>query len=81
MNNPMKMTCTFKCPSLDVLAQIEHHVQNHLHGRIREFHLRTQRDGLVLRGRSSSYYAKQLAQHAIMNAFNLPISANEIEVG
>jgi hypothetical protein len=37
-------------------------------------------DGLLLRGYSHSYYVKQLAQHAVMQATNLRIVANEIEV-
>jgi hypothetical protein len=36
--------------------------------------------GLVLRGRAHTYYAKQLAQHAVMDNHPLPILANEIEV-
>ncbi|MBN9120762.1 MAG: response regulator transcription factor [Planctomycetes bacterium] len=36
--------------------------------------------GFVLRGRATSYHAKQLAQHAAMAATNLPLTANEIEV-
>jgi hypothetical protein len=34
----------------------------------------------VLRGRARTYYAKQLAQHAVMQATALPILRNEIEV-
>jgi len=33
-----------------------------------------------LRGRAKTYYAKQLAQHAVMEATDLPVLANEIEV-
>jgi hypothetical protein len=36
--------------------------------------------GLVLTGQASTYYAKQLAQHAVMEATALPILANEIDV-
>jgi hypothetical protein len=35
---------------------------------------------LILSGRATSYYAKQLAQHVAMNVSRLPL-ANEIEVG
>jgi len=38
------------------------------------------KEGLVLRGRAQTYYAKQLAQHAVVEAAGLPILANEIEV-
>ncbi len=37
-------------------------------------------DGLVLEGHTHTYYAKQLAQHAVMEAVDLPIHANEIVV-
>jgi hypothetical protein len=36
--------------------------------------------GLVLQGNTLTFHAKQLAQHAIMEATRLPILANEIEV-
>jgi hypothetical protein len=36
--------------------------------------------GIVLRGRARTYYAKQLAQHAIMTETALSILGNEIEV-
>lgn len=35
---------------------------------------------IVLRGRAVNYHAKQLAQHAAMELFRLPVLANEIEV-
>jgi hypothetical protein len=34
----------------------------------------------VLRGVTRTYYAKQLAQHAVMQLTDLPIHANEIDV-
>jgi hypothetical protein len=33
-----------------------------------------------LQGRVFSYYAKQLAQHAVMQVLDVPIQANQIEV-
>jgi len=62
---------------LDVL---EAHVQSQLQGRVRDLRLVAEEDGLLLRGYSHSYYVKQLAQHAVMQATNLRIVANEIEV-
>jgi hypothetical protein len=49
-------------------------------GHVREFQLVVVDRGLILRGRAHTYYAKQLAQHAVMDATGLPILANEIEV-
>jgi hypothetical protein len=34
----------------------------------------------VLQGRTATYHAKQLAQHAAMELGNLPIAAHDIEV-
>jgi hypothetical protein len=47
---------------------------------VRGFRLLAPVDGLILQGKASTYHAKQLAQHAIMEAIGLPILANEIEV-
>jgi hypothetical protein len=64
-------------PDLDSL---EAHVQCRVGGRVLHFRLDVCDGGLILRGHSLTYYAKQLAQHAVMAATNLPIRANEIEV-
>ena len=48
---------------------------------IRDFRLLRRDNGLVLQGHAHTYYAKQLAQHAVMEVLDgLPIVANEIEV-
>jgi len=39
-----------------------------------------QGNGIVLQGRSSTYHAKQLAQHAVLEAGPVTILANDIEV-
>ncbi len=62
------------------LRELEAHLQCQLHGRIRGFRLSTHDRGLVLRGHTHTFYAKQLAQHAVMSATDQPIAANEIEV-
>jgi hypothetical protein len=77
-----------KCPTLENsrgaapagLDELEARVQCRLGGRVLHFRLDWRESGLVLRGHSLTYYAKQLAQHAVMAATNLPIRANEIEV-
>jgi hypothetical protein len=56
-------------------------VQTRLLGRVHEFRLESSAAGLVLRGCARTYYAKQLAQHAVMDATDVPILANEIAVG
>ena len=64
----------------ETLGQVEQHVQRRLNGQVREFRLSLRNGGLVLEGRTKTYHAKQLTQHAVMEAVDLPICANEIEV-
>jgi len=66
------------CP--DVLAHLETRVEARLCGRVRQFQLVPEQMGIILRGLARTYYAKQLAQHAVMAESQLPIIANEIEV-
>jgi hypothetical protein len=61
-------------------AQLEAHVRSRLSRRVQELRVIFHGAGLILRGRTQTYYAKQLAQHAVMEAANLPILANEIAV-
>lgn len=64
----------------DLTCQLEEVVQCRLAGRIHRFCLVRVDGGVILRGYSRTYYAKQLAQHEVMQATELPILANEIEV-
>ena len=64
----------------DELGRLEELVKRRLNGRLRSFELVVRDDGLILRGRTTTYYAKQLAQHAIMAATQVRIAANDIEV-
>lgn len=61
-------------------CDLEAHVQARVGGQLLDFRIVVQDDGLVLQGRARTYYAKQLAQHAVMEATGMPIRANEIEV-
>jgi len=67
-------------PALLDLDQLEAHVQCRVAGHVRDLRLEWRQGGIVLRGHSLTYYAKQLAQHAVMAASDLPIRANEIDV-
>jgi hypothetical protein len=64
----------------ETLALIEERVRYRLTGLLRDFQLVFRDNGLVLHGHVHTYYAKQLAQHAVMEASSLPIRANKIEV-
>ena len=73
-------TQNFNLSTMDILSRLEGRVQRRLNGRLREFRLLLRDHGLVLRGHTRTYHAKQLAQHAVMEEVPLPIRANEIEV-
>ncbi len=55
-------------------------MQGRLGNRIRDLRVVQGPNGLVIQGRTTTYYAKQLAQHAAMELGNQPILANDIEV-
>jgi len=62
------------------LELLEAYLRDQLQGRNCAVSLSVRDNGLVLTGRSHSYYVKQLAQHFLMRRTTLPILANEIEV-
>ncbi len=64
-------------PSVEQLAGL---VQRRLHGQVRDLRLLLRDQGLIVQGQTSTYYAKQLAQQAVMEITGLAILANEIEV-
>ena len=64
----------------DHFVRIEENIRRRLAGSVRDLNLILNDDGLVMRGCVRTYYAKQLAQHAVMQLTKLPIRANEIEV-
>jgi len=61
-------------------AALEMQVQCRLGRQVRDFRVVVGDNGLLLRGHAFTYYAKQLAQHAVMEATDLSIQANEIDV-
>jgi hypothetical protein len=67
----------------EVLAReerLETLLQGRLGNRIRGLRVHVQTGGLILHGRTATYHAKQLAQHAAMELSSQPILANDIEV-
>ena len=67
-------------PLVHRTARIENKVLSRLGGRLLNFRLQVRDSGLVLQGQAPTYHVKQLAQHAVMEATDLRILANEIEV-
>jgi hypothetical protein len=76
----MKQQRTSDTGSNECLARTEEHLRHRLNGVVRDFQLVPSEQGLILRGRARTYHAKQLAQHAVMEATSLSIRVNEIEV-
>jgi hypothetical protein len=62
------------------ITQLELWLQNRMRGRVRQLRLIARDGGLALQGQSRTHYAKQLAQHAIVEATPLRLVANEIQV-
>jgi osmotically-inducible protein OsmY len=62
-------------------ASIERAVQQHTGRGIRNLSVEVNRDGILLRGRCNTYYAKQLAQQAVMSMRGGGGLTNRIEVG
>ncbi len=60
--------------------QLEVLLQRRLGNRVRDLSVLVRPEGIVLQGRTATYHAKQLAQHAAMELCPLPILINDIEV-
>jgi hypothetical protein len=71
---------TLSVPSQIEEERLEGLMQSRLGNRVRNLRVRVLADGLVLQGRTTTYHAKQLAQHAAMELAPTPILANDIEV-
>ena len=78
--------CVVSCGGRDVsraaasqAATIRRRVAERTSGQIRDLSVAVVSRGVVLSGRTASFYSKQLAQHAAMQMSELPL-VNEIEV-
>jgi len=76
----------FQATEADVIHddRLVHQVAARLHCRlgnqVRDLKIVHHHDGLILHGRVSTYYGKQLAQHVVMEISGLSFVANEIDV-
>jgi hypothetical protein len=69
--------------STNILSEeerLESMMLRRLGNRIRDLRVLLLPDGLILQGRTATYHAKQVAQHAAMELAELPILANDIVV-
>ena len=71
---------TLETPVLNEEERLESMLVRRLGNRVRDLRVVVLPNGLILQGRSATYHAKQIAQHAAMELADLPILANEIEV-
>ena len=60
--------------------KLQAQLQGLLSGKVRDFRFLVLDEGIILQGYAHTYYAKQLAQHAVMQATQIQILANQIEV-
>lgn len=64
----------------DSLEPIRATVQRQLGRRVRDFDVRRDQQGLILTGRTHTYYVKQLVQHLVMGHFDGATLRNDIDV-
>ena len=64
----------------DLVLRVERLVQGRTGSRIRDLRVDASSDEVILTGRASSYYAKQLATHAAMGEIAPRLLTNAIDV-
>lgn len=65
---------------IDLIEQVEQAVHSRTGGRIRGLCIRINEGCLVVTGRTSTYYNKQLVTHAVRDAVDDMSVLNEVEV-
>lgn len=65
----------------DLTSSIKHRIHSRTHGRVWNLHVELTGKQVVLRGRTSTYYTKQLAQHGALEIISGQPIVNAIEVG
>jgi hypothetical protein len=61
-------------------TRLETQLRARLGSQVRQLLVVLLSNGVILHGMARTYYAKQIAQHSVMEITDLPILANEIEV-
>ena len=64
----------------DLTSTIKHRIHSRTHGRVWNLHVEFNGQVVVLRGRTATYYTKQLAQHGALEILNGQPVVNDIEV-
>ena len=72
-----------KVPALApaLVRRIAARLETRLGTPLQNFQIFSRKDGLVLKGQTSTHYGKQLAQQLVKEISGLPVVANEIQVG
>jgi len=63
-----------------LVGRIVDRIHSRLGNQVRNFGVTVLRAGLILTGRTHTYYGKQIAQHVAMEMTGCAIAANRIEV-
>ncbi len=79
MNQPPKRVPPHR-DDPDFAERVASRVQHLMAGRVRDFRVQLHERGLVLRGRTRTYHAKQLVRQMAMEAAGMLILADEVEV-
>ena len=74
------MNTIFPLPPPQEFAPILTEIDRQLRGRLWQFSIADDEQGLVLSGAAPSFYVKQLAQHAVGQLRRRPIARNDIQV-
>ena len=64
----------------DLTSTIKHRIHSRTHGRVWNLHVEFNGQAVVLRGRTTTYYTKQLAQHGALEILSGQPLVNDIEV-
>jgi hypothetical protein len=64
----------------EVACEIERQIYRKTHGRVRGLRVDVAEDSVTLRGEASTYYAKQIAQHVVLDMLVGQPVVNAIEV-
>lgn len=67
-------------PLQDLTSTIKHRIHSRTHGRVWNLHVEINGQAVILRGRTSTYYTKQLAQHGALEILAGNSVVNHIEV-
>lgn len=79
--NPPFATDVREVSCSEELVKIQQVIRSDFSLRVHNFRIQAVDEGLILEGRTPTYYCKQLVQRAVMDLAELPILANNIIVG